>query len=225
MPTLSPEIQAEARRLGAATLHEAAGRIGALPSAIKPVEPTMTLSGPAFTVHCPALSNLQIHHALYFAKPGDVLVVHVSSGAEAGYWGDILNEAALARGLGGLVIDGGVRDSLGLARMGFPVFSNGICIRGTGKDYDATAWLQQPVRMGEVVIQPGDLVVGDRDGVVVLPVDQVEAVVAGGQRREADETAKIEAIRLGERTLDLYGFADSAPLEIVEGTPFTGRIR
>lgn len=225
MPTLSPEVLAEARRLGTATLHEAAGRIGALPSAIKPVEPTMTLSGPAFTVHCPASSNLQIHHALYFANPGDVLVVHVSGGVEAGYWGDILNEAALAQDLGGLVIDGGVRDSLGLGRMGFPVFSNGICIRGTGKDYDATAWLQQPVRMGEVVIQPGDLVVGDRDGVVVLPVDQVETVVAGGQWREADEAAKIKAIRRGERTLDLYGFANNAPLEIVAGTPFTGRIR
>ena len=225
MPSFSPDTLAEARRLGTATLHEAAGRIGNLPSFIKPVEPTMILSGPAFTVHCPAFSNLQIHHALYLARPGDILVVHVSGGVEAGYWGDILNEAALARRLGGLVIDGGVRDSTGLARMAFPVFSNGICIRGTGKDYDATAWLQQPVRMGEVVIQPGDLVVGDRDGVVVLAADRVEAVIAGGQRREADETAKIEAIRRGERTLDLYGFARDAPTEIVDGAPFTGRAR
>lgn len=225
MQRLTPDTLAEARRLGTATLHEAAGRIGNLPSGIKPVEPSMSLSGPAFTVHCPALSNLQIHHALYHAAPGDVLVVHVSGGVEAGYWGDILNEAALARGLGGLVIDGGVRDSAGLARMGFPVFSNGICIRGTGKDYDATAWLQQPVRMGDVLIQPGDLVVGDRDGVVVLPRDQVDAVISGGLRREADEAAKIEAIRRGERTLDLYGFATDAPLAIQDGKPFTGRAR
>lgn len=219
------EILAEARRLGTATLHEAAGRIGALPSAVKPVDPSMTLSGPAFTVHCPAFSNLQIHHAVYHASPGDILVVHVSGGVEAGYWGDILNEAALARQLGGLVIDGGVRDSAGLARAAFPVFSNGICIRGTGKDYHATAWLQQPVRMGEVLIQPGDLVVGDRDGVVVLPAAQVPSVVDAGQRREADEAAKIEAIRRGERTLDLYGFATGGPTEIVPGLPFTGRAR
>lgn len=225
MPSLTPDILAQALRLGTATLHEAAGRIGNLPSSIKPVEPTMSLSGPALTVHCPALSNLQIHHALYHAAPGDILVVHVSGGVEAGYWGDILNEAALARGLGGLVIDGGVRDSAGLARMGFPVFSNGICIRGTGKDYDATAWLQQPVRMGDVLIQPGDLVVGDRDGVLVLPLDQVEAAIAGGVRREADEAAKIEAIRRGERTLDLYGFAKDAPQAIEDGKPFTGRVR
>lgn len=225
MTPLSNELLAEARRLGTATLHEAAGRIGALPSGIKPVENSMILSGPAFTVHCPALSNLQIHHALYHAKPGDILVVHVSGGVEAGYWGDILNEAAIAQNLGGLVIDGGVRDTAGLATMGFPVFSNGVCIRGTGKDYDATAWLQQPVRMGEVLIQPGDLVVGDRDGVVVLPRSQVDTFIAGGQRREADETAKIEAIRRGERTLDLYGFAAGAPQQIVAGSPFTGRER
>lgn len=225
MSSLSPDLLAEARRLGTATLHEAAGRIGALPSAIKPVDPGMTLSGPAFTVHCPAISNLQIHHAVYHARPGDILVVHVSGGVEAGYWGDILNEAALAQKLGGLVIDGGVRDSAGLAKAAFPVFSNGVCIRGTGKDYDATAWLQQPVRMGEVLIQPGDLVVGDRDGVVVLPADRASDFVEAGQRREADETAKIEAIRRGERTLDLYGFANGAPTEIAPGLPFTGRAR
>ena len=224
MPVM-PETLAEARRLGTATLHEAAGRIGALPSGIKPVDGGMTLAGPAFTVHCPALSNLQIHHAVYHARPGDILVVHVSGGVEAGYWGDILNEAALAQGLGGLVIDGGVRDSAGLAKAPFPVFSNGICIRGTGKDYDATAWLQQPVRMGEVLIQPGDLIVGDRDGVFALPMARAEEAIEAGRRREADETAKIEAIRRGERTLDLYGFAKDAPTEIVPGTPFTGRAR
>jgi len=225
MSMLSLETLSEARRLGTATLHEAAGRIGALPGAIKPVDAAMKLAGPAFTVHCPALSNLQVHHALYQARPGDILVVHVSGGVEAGYWGDILNEAAMARGLGGLVIDGGVRDSAGLASMTFPVFSNGICIRGTGKDYDATAWLQQPVLMGDVLIQPGDLIVGDRDGVVAFPVKRVDEVIIGGQKREADESTKIEAIRRGERTLDLYGFAEGAPVEIMAGKPFTGRAR
>lgn len=212
-----------ARRLGAATLHEAAGRIGVLPSGIKPVTPEMTLCGPAFTVHCPPLSNLQIHHALYQARPGDILVVHVSGGTEAGYWGDILNEAAMARGLGGLVIDGGVRDTAGLAKMNFPVFSNGVCIRGTGKDYEAVAWMQESVRMGEVVIRPGDLVMGDRDGVVVLPAERVGEVVAKGEAREADEAAKIEKIRQGARTIDLYGFADGAPTEIRPGAPFRGQ--
>ena len=211
---------AEARRLGAATLHEAAGRSGALPSGIKPVAPSMVLCGPAFTVHCPPLSNLQIHHAIYNAQPGDVLVVHVSGGVEAGYWGDILNEAAMARGLGGLVIDGGVRDTAGLAAAAFPVFSDGVCIRGTGKDFQAVAWLQEPVRIGEVIVAPGDLVMGDRDGVMVLPADTVPRVLAAARAREIDEKHKISLIRQGLRTIDLYGFTKKTAVQIVRGAPF-----
>lgn len=195
-----------ARQLGAATLHEAAGRVGALPSAIKPVTSAMKLCGPAFTVHCPAFSNLQIHQSLYRASPGDILVVHVSGGTEAGYWGDILNEAAMAQRLGGIVIDGGVRDTEGLSTSAFPVFSNGICIFGTGKDRDAVAWMQKPVRMGKIVISSGDLVIGDRDGVVVLRQDSVKNVLAAGVARAADESHKIDKIRAGGRTIDLYGF-------------------
>jgi 4-hydroxy-4-methyl-2-oxoglutarate aldolase len=224
MSAYAPNIIGLAGRLGAATLHEAAGRIGALPSAIKPVASTMVLCGPAFTVHCPPLSNLQIHHAIYHATPGDVLVVHVSGGAEAGYWGDILNEAALARGLSGLIIDGGVRDTAGLAAMSFPVFSNGISIQGTGKDYEASGWLQAPVRMGNVVVKPGDLMMGDRDGVVALPQDRVNAILAAAQARVAEEALKIERIRRGERTIDLYGFALNAPTSITPGAPFRGHI-
>ncbi len=213
-----------ARRLGAATLHEAAGRIGALPSGIKPVAPTMVLCGPAFTVHCPSLSNLQIHHAIYQADPGDVLVVHVSGGTEAGYWGDILNEAAMARGLGGLVIDGGVRDTAGLEARSFAVFSHGVSIQGTGKDYEATGWLQAPLRMGNVIVNPGDLVMGDRDGVVALPQDNVNSILIAAQTRAADEARKVERIRQGERTIDLYGFSLNAPTSITPGAPFRGRI-
>jgi 4-hydroxy-4-methyl-2-oxoglutarate aldolase len=224
MPAYASDSIGLARRLGAATLHEAAGRIGALPSVIKPVSATMVLCGPAFTVHCPPLSNLQIHHAIYQASPGDVLVVHVSGGVEAGYWGDILNEAAMARGLGGLVIDGGVRDTAGITAMSFPVFSNGVSIQGTGKDYDATAWLQAPVRMGDVIVNPGDLMMGDRDGVVALPQSNVDSILFAAQARAADEAHKIERIRKGERTIDLYGFSANAPTSIIPGAPFRGRV-
>ncbi|MBC2777045.1 4-carboxy-4-hydroxy-2-oxoadipate aldolase/oxaloacetate decarboxylase [Parasphingopyxis sp. GrpM-11] len=199
-----------ARALGAATLHEAAGRIGALPSAIKPVDPAMRLAGPAFTVVVPQLDNLWIHRALYRASPGDVLVVSTSGGIEGGYWGDILNEAAIARGLAGLVIDGGVRDSAGLAAMAFPVFSNGICIQGTIKGFDVPSCVQQPLTIGAVEIAPGDLVVGDRDGVVAIPAADVTKVLEGGEAREADEQRKIEQIRAGVSTLELYGFGDDA---------------
>jgi 4-hydroxy-4-methyl-2-oxoglutarate aldolase len=200
------EQLAEATRLGAATLHEAAGRIGALPSAIKPVAPDMRIAGPAFTVHIPAGDNLWIHRALYEAAPGDVLVVSTSGGIEWGYWGDILNSAAIAQRLGGLVIDGGVRDVANLEAMPFPVFSNGICLNGTIKGYEATAWTRQPIRIGGVVVRQGDLVVGNRDGVVVLPADVVGETLVAGAARERDEANKIARIQAGERTIDIYGF-------------------
>jgi 4-hydroxy-4-methyl-2-oxoglutarate aldolase len=204
----SAQQLAEATRLGAATLHEAAGRIGALPSAIKPVAPDMRVAGPAFTVHIPAGDNLWIHRALYQASPGDVLVVSTSGGIEWGYWGDILNTAAIKQKLGGLVIDGGVRDVANLATMQFPVFSNGICLNGTIKGYDATAWTRQPIRIGDVVVLPGDLIIGDRDGVVALPKTKVADALVAGDARERDETAKLTRIGAGERTIDIYGFGE-----------------
>ena len=198
-----------ARELGSATLHEAAGRIGALPSAIKPLSPSMRLAGPAFTVHVPAFDNLWIHRAVYAAREGDILVISTSGGLEAGYWGDILNEAAIAQNLGGIVIDGGVRDSAGLIRNSLPVFSNGVSIRGTVKGREAIAWLRQPIRIGEIVVKQDDLVMGDADGVVVIPARDVSRVIDAGRRRESDETEKIARIRAGERTIDLYGFGPS----------------
>ena len=205
----SAEQLAEAARLGAATLHEAAGRIGALPSAIKPVARDMRVAGPAFTVHIPAGDNLWMHRALYAALPGDVLVVSTNGGIEWGYWGDILNTAAIAQRLGGLVIDGGVRDSAGLSTMPFPVFSNGLCINGTIKGFEATAWVRQPIRIGEVVVRQDDLIVGDRDGVVALPSGAVADVLVKGAARERDEAEKIARIQAGERTIDIYGFGEA----------------
>ena len=197
-----------ALKFGAATLHEAAGRIGALPSAIKPVGQTMRLAGPAFTVQVPVLDNLWIHRALYMANPGDILVVSTSGGIEGGYWGDILNEAAVARGIGGLVIDGGVRDTARLVEMTLPVFSNGVCIQGTIKGFDAPVHVGHPIRIGNVVIAVGDLIVGDCDGVVVLPRGDVPKALAAAAKREADEADKIARIRGGERTIDIYNFGE-----------------
>ena len=144
-----------------------------------------------------------------------MLVVSTSGGTEWGYWGDILNEAAMARGL---VIDGGVRDSAGLAGMAFPVFSNGICINGTIKGFEATAWLEQPIRIGPVVVAQDDLVVGDRDGVVVLPASSVAQALTAGAARERYEANKIARIRAGERTIDIYGFGET-------GGPFAPAVR
>lgn len=202
----SAEVIAAAARLPAATLHEAAGRIGALPSAIKPVAPGMALCGPAITVHSPPGDNLWIHRAIYVAQPGDVLVVYASDGHEWGYWGEIMSAAAKARHLGGLVIDACVRDGAILGDFGFPVFARGLCIRGTGKDLHARGWINHPVRLGDITVQPGDLVRGDTDGVVVLPRDRAAALTQAAQERESKEASILERIAAGERTLEVYRF-------------------
>jgi 4-hydroxy-4-methyl-2-oxoglutarate aldolase len=199
-----------ARKFGTATLHEAGGRIGALPGALRPVDARFSLAGAALTVHVPAGDNLWIHRALYLAKPGDILVVCTGGGHEFGYWGEILNEAAMARQLGGLVIDGGVRDVAALSRMDFPVFSRGVCIRGTGKDHDAIAWVNKPIQIGDVTINADDLIVGDIDGVVALPQARVGEILDRSAAREADEAVKIKKLREGATTLDLYGFGEGA---------------
>ena len=208
--TYSAAQLTEAGRLGAATLHEAAGRIGALPSAIKPVAPDMRIAGPAFTVHVPAGDNLWIHRAIYDAAAGDVLVVSTSGGVEWGLLGAI--SSTLRRSKGAWA---GPRDRRRRARCrralrhAFPGVSNGICLNGTIKGFQATAWLRQPVRIGSVVVAQGDLVVGDRDGVVVLPPACVPDALAAGAHRERDEAEKIARITAGERTIDIYGFGEA----------------
>lgn len=187
-----------------ATLHEALGKRGALPSAIKPVAQGMRLCGPAFTVASPPMDNLLLHQALYQAKPGDVLVVTVSGHYEAGYWGEIMAVAAQARGLAGLVIDGGVRDSRELARMKFPVFSRGLCIRGTLKHGGGA--LNKPLTFGDVVVEPGDMVVGDDDGVVIVPKADHATIIEKARSRVVAEDKIMDRLRAGETTLDIYKF-------------------
>ncbi|MBI5276152.1 MAG: 4-carboxy-4-hydroxy-2-oxoadipate aldolase/oxaloacetate decarboxylase [Burkholderiales bacterium] len=203
---VSPDVVTAARGLDAATLHEAGGRIGVMPSAIKPVAAQLRVCGPAVTVHSPGGDNLWLHRAIYVAQPGDVLVVHVSGEYDFGYWGEIMSCAAHARGLGGLVIDGCVRDGAVLAGVGLPVFARGLCIRGTGKDHGARGWINHPTLFGNLTVNPGDLVVGDTDGVVAIPRERAAEVVAAAQQRQAREAAILERLRGGERTLEVYNF-------------------
>ncbi|MGW5151503.1 4-carboxy-4-hydroxy-2-oxoadipate aldolase/oxaloacetate decarboxylase [Rhodococcus koreensis] len=191
-------------RFSAATVHEAAGRVGALPARLRPAYSAATVHGPAFPVLCPGGDNLWLHRAVAEADPGDVLVVQTTSADEYGYWGEILSEAARARGLSGLVIDGGVRDLGALDRVGFPVFSSSICIKGTVKDPDGPGRLGGPIRIGDVRIERGDLIVGDEDGVVAIPRQRWPEVLESSREREDKESKVIAKIRSGASTLDLY---------------------
>jgi 4-hydroxy-4-methyl-2-oxoglutarate aldolase len=201
-----PELVMAAAAIQPATLHEAAGKLGALPSQLKPIDPAFRLCGPAFTVHGPGADNLWLHRALALARPGDVLVAHVSGVHEAGYWGEVMSTMARQRGLAGVVIDGCVRDGQLLAQIGVPVFARGLCLRGTGKDFGAIGWINAPLLIGDVAVHPGDLVSGDSDGLVVIPQARLDAAITAAHRREAEEVAILQRLRAGEATLDIYGW-------------------
>lgn len=193
-----------ASALPAATLFEANLQKGALPSQIKPAVSGMRLCGRALTVQSPPRDNLWLHKGIYAAKPGDILVIHVSHHYEAGYWGEIMSFAAKYRKLGGLVIDGCVRDRDLLEEIGFPVFSRGLCIRGTEKDKGARGSVGAPIVIGSVEVHTGDIVVGDADGVAVVRADWAEDTLDRSEERERKEAKIIEKIQNGETTLDLF---------------------
>jgi 4-hydroxy-4-methyl-2-oxoglutarate aldolase len=205
-PRVDRALCEAAAHFGTATLHEAGGKIGALPSAIKPMAPGFKFSGPAFTIHSPGRDNLWLHRAIAAAEPGDVLVAYVSGYFEAGYWGEIMSTAAQARRIAALVIDGCVRDGDLLKDIGFPVFARGLCIRGTDKDFGATGWLNAPVMIGEIVVHAGDLIVGDADGVVAIPRLHAAETVKASRAREDKEAEICKKLRAGANTMDLYGW-------------------
>jgi len=192
------------RQFSAATLHEALGRTGNLPSAIKPIHPGMKVCGPAYTVQTMPRDNVLLHRAYAYAKPGDVIVASCSGFYEAGYWGDLMSLGAKTQGIAGLVIDACVRDADDIEALGFPVFSRGLCIRGTTNFGDGT--LNEPIVIGECLIQPGDIIVGDRDGVVVVPQNRIEEAIEKAQAREAREESVREQLRLGKTSLQIYGW-------------------
>jgi 4-hydroxy-4-methyl-2-oxoglutarate aldolase len=194
----------ELSQFSAATLHEALGQIGNLPSPIKPLSKTMKVCGRAYTVKAKAFMNINLHRAYAYAQAGDVIVADCSGGYEAGYWGDLLTLGAMKQGIAGLVIDGCVRDADEIEALGFPVFARGLCIKGTGKDPEGS--LNEPITIGDVTIYAGDFIVGDRDGVVVIPKDRVEEAIEKAYAREAKEAQTREALNKGLTSLKIYGW-------------------
>lgn len=198
-----PALIRRAASFPSATLHEAMGRKGALPHDIKPIAPKMTLCGPALTVSCPPMDNLGIHRAIYLAQPGDVLVVSVSGGYEGGYWGEIMTFAAQQRKIAGLIIDGCVRDRDLIEEMGFSVFSRGLAIHGTIKKEKGV--INSPLKIGEVLINAGDLLVGDSDGVVLVPQSEISQAIEASQQREEKEDDYKKQLAEGKSTLEIIG--------------------
>jgi 4-hydroxy-4-methyl-2-oxoglutarate aldolase len=195
--------------LGSATLGESGGR--PMRPRIKPAWPGARLAAPAVPVRCSPGDNLAIHVAVANAPTGSVLVVDVGDVAERGYWGEVLTTGAESRGLAGLVIDGGVRDIEAIAAHGFPVFSSTIALRGASKEQAGTVGL--PVAVGGAPVRLGDWIVGDYDGVTVVPAGFLDEVLAAGRAREAKEKTMFEKLKAGSTTVELLNL-DPAPVDI-----------
>lgn len=194
------EIEALAK-FSPATIHEAQGRRGALSSRIKPVDYRMKLCGPAFTVRCAPRDNIMLQLAINYAKPGDIIVVSAGEYEEAGSFGDVLANACLAKGIGGLVTDSGVRDTMQLRDLGFPVFSLSVCIKGTVKETLTST--NDPIVIGGELVHPGDVIVGDADGLVVVRREEALEVAALSQAREDAEAGYIAAYKEGRSVVEV----------------------
>ncbi len=192
-----------ARALGTSTLHEASGLpTSSVDPAIRTVWPGASVAGPAFPLECSPGDNLAIHIAMEQAPRGSVLVVS-AAGFVAGYWGEVLTVAAEAAGIVGLVIDGGVRDIAALRERRFPVFTRGVSMRGTIKA--SAPSVGKSLSLAGTPVSPGDLVVADDDGVLVVPAAHAKRTLAAGQARADKEAVFMERLKEGTTTLGLLG--------------------
>lgn len=202
IPRASPEVIAGLREAGVATVHEAAGRIGLLGTRIVPRMPGSAVAGSAVTVSSHPGDNLMIHAAVEVCQPGDILVVTTTTDSEHGMFGDLLATSLKARGVIGMVTDAGVRDIATLRQMDFPIWSRAVHSQGTVK---ATAGsVNVPVIAAGQLVNPGDVIIADDDGIVAIPVSLAAHVLDAAIKRVANEEAKRAQFEGGELGLDLY---------------------
>jgi 4-hydroxy-4-methyl-2-oxoglutarate aldolase len=212
----SEEIEAMTKLLafGSATVYEALGKVGAMDHAIKPLDWRCSVVGRAFTIDSAPGDNLTLHYGASLAHRGDVLVVDAKKFVDAGAWGDILSHHAMNKGIAGLVIDGAVRDSRAIIDMGFPVFTRAVCIKGTSKVN--LGQVNETIMCGGVRVRPGDVIVGDADGVTVVPQELVCEAYNASTKRERAESDFRSAIGHGASLIDLLNLRDTLDAALAE---------
>lgn len=190
------ELVAQAAQFQAAILADVAGRRGALHGRIQALRPRMKVAGPAFTVEVRPGDNLMIHAAIMLAKPGDVIVVNGKGDLSAALMGAIMMNACKQLGIAGVVIDGAVRDVLEIDEMDYPVFAAGANPNGPTKN--VAGRINHPVSVGGATVNPGDLIIGDADGVLVVERDKLASLLPLAHKKVEDEAARIAAIHAGD---------------------------